>query len=189
MLSFIILLMISPDAGPTLRVFGNGRDTAQQLGMLALAAGLCTMAACIWSPSKGKSWMLVMNGLATSGLGLLLTRGATRPVAFRTIAVLIVVMAVSIGVYELSTARTWRAHLPEEWMLAGAGVVSVGFAAVFLGFVLGWIRLEPSPSAQTFHWLGSYFGFSAICMLGLALGHLRSRPDIHRLDNGALPTA
>src|SRR5579862_9209337 len=35
MLSFIILLMISPDAGPTLRVFGNGRDTAQQLGMLA----------------------------------------------------------------------------------------------------------------------------------------------------------
>jgi hypothetical protein len=48
-------------------------------------------------------------------------------------------------------------------------VVSVGFAVVFLGFVLRWIKLDSSPSAQTFHWLGSYFGFTAICMVGLAL--------------------
>jgi hypothetical protein len=66
----------------------------------------------------------------------------------------------------------------DSWLLTAAGVVAVGFAGVFLGFVFGWIRLDPSPSAQTFHWLGSYFGFSSICMLGLALGYFRRRQPV-----------
>ena len=126
-----------------------------------------------------------LNGLACSGLKLLL--GATRPVAFRSVALFIVVMGASIGVHELVTARTLRGHLVDEWLLAAAGVVSVGFAGVFLGFALGWIRLEPSPSGQTFYWLGTYFGFGAVCLLGLAARQLRPPATIHRISDSALP--
>jgi hypothetical protein len=69
-----------------------------------------------------------------------------------------------------------------------AGVVSVGFAAVFLAFVLRWIKLDPSPSAQTFHWLASYFGFTAICMVGLALRLNGLRVQLHRVSSGKLQT-
>jgi uncharacterized membrane protein HdeD (DUF308 family) len=138
------------------------------LGNFTLAAGTLTIAAGILSLRDGKSWLLVMNGLACSALGLMLSFGASRAVTFRTIALFVVVMAVSIGVYELAMVRTSR-RVAGEWLLGTAGVVSVGFALVFLAFIMSWIKLEPSPSGQTFNWLGSYFGFSAICVLGLAL--------------------
>jgi hypothetical protein len=77
----------------------------------------------------------------------------------------------------------------DEWLLAGAGMVSVGFAGVFLGFVTGWIRLAPSPSGETFYWLGAYFGFSAVSMLGLALGQVRPPASMHGVRTGILPTA
>jgi hypothetical protein len=67
-------------------------------------------------------------------------------------------------------------------------VVSVGFAVVFLGFVLRWIKLDPSPSAQTFNWLGSYFGFTAICMVGLALRRNGLRIHMDRMSSGKLQT-
>jgi hypothetical protein len=48
-----------------------------------------------------------------------------------------------------------------------AGVSSFGFALVFL--LLGrWIKLGPGSHTDLL-WLGLYFGFSAVCMLGLAL--------------------
>ena len=168
----LIFLMGSLDGPPNLRAFIHTKDASSQLGLLALAAGVCTIAASVWGSRKGNSWLLVLNGVACSSLGLLVTlgaTGATRPIAFRTIALVIVIMAMSIGLYELTTARTSRGHLIYEWLLGAAGVVSVGFAVAFLAFVLRWIRLDPSPSAQTFDWLGSYFGFTAICMVGLAL--------------------
>jgi uncharacterized membrane protein HdeD (DUF308 family) len=168
----LIVLMGSPDGSPNLRALIHNRAAFSQLGLLALAAGICTIAASVWGSRKNNSWLLVLNGLACSSLGLLVTLGAigaTRPIAFRTIALVIVIMAMSIGLYELATARTLRGHPIDEWLLGAAGVVSVGFAVAFLAFVLRWIKLDPSPSAQTFHWLGSYFGFTAICMVGLAL--------------------
>ena len=108
--------------------------------------------------------------------------------AFRTIALVIVIMAMSIGLYELATARTLRGHLIDEWLLGAAGVVSVGFAVAFLAFVLRWIKLDPSPSAQTFYWLGSYFGFTAICMVGLALHLNGRRVHIDRVSSRKLQT-
>lgn len=173
MFAFMILFIWSPDGSLTLRTFAHSKSSIEQLGLVALAAGVCTVAAGIWNAREANSWLLVLNGLACSALGIMVDLGATRAITFRSIAVVIAVMAVSIGLYELVAAETLRGHRVDEWLLAAAGVVSVGFAAVFLGFVFRWIRLEPSPSAQTFHWLGSYFGFSAMCMLGLALGHFR----------------
>ncbi len=187
MFSFVILFWLSPDGSPILRSFVTPRDMAPLLGILALAAGAGTIAAAIWKSSKDNPWFLAVNGLACSALGLLIVLGATRPVAFRTLALFIVVMAASIGVYELATARTVRGHLVDEWLLAGAGVISVGFAGVFLGFALGWIRLEPSPSGQTFYWLGSYFAFSALCMLGLAFRQIKPPAAGYTVSDGAMP--
>ena len=187
----LIFLMGSLDGSPNLRAFIHTKDASSQLGLLALAAGVCTIAASVWGSRKGNSWLLLLNGVACSSLGLLVTlgaTGATRPIAFRTIALVIVIMAMTIGLYELTTARTLRGHLIYEWLLGAAGVVSVGFAVAFLAFVLRWIRLDPSPSAQTFNWLGSYFGFTAICMVGLALRLNGLGAQIDRMGGRKLQT-
>jgi len=39
----------------------------------------------------------------------------------------------------------------------------------FFAFVFSWIKLAPGSPGQSWLWLGSYFGFSAVCMLALAL--------------------
>jgi uncharacterized membrane protein HdeD (DUF308 family) len=187
MFSFVILFWLSPDGSPILRSLVAARGMAPLLGILALAAGAGTIAAAIWSSTKGNPWFLALNGLACSALGLLIVLGANRPVAFRTLALFIVVMAGSIGIYELAAARTVRGLLVHGWLLAAAGVVSVGFAGVFLGFALGWIRLEPSPSGQTFYWLGSYFAFSALCMLGLAFRQIKPPAAGYSMSDGAMP--
>jgi hypothetical protein len=185
--SFMILFILSPDGFRTLHPFAHSRSSIERLGLVALAAGVCTLATGIWNAREANSWLLVLNGLACSALGIMVALGASRPISFRSIALAIVVMAVSIGLYELVAAKTLRGHRVDEWLLTAAGVVSVGFAGVFLGFVVGWIRLDPSPSAQTFHWLGGYCGFSSICMLGLALGYFRPPSAIPSLGNNALP--
>ncbi len=130
----LIVLMGSPDGSPNLRTLIHSRAAFSQLGLLAMAAGVCTIAAGVWGSRKDNSWLLVLNGLACSSVGLLVTHGATRPIAFRTIALAIVIMAMSIGLYELATARTLRGHLLDEWLLGAVGVVSVGFAVAFLAF-------------------------------------------------------
>lgn len=184
----LIVLMGSPHGSPILHTLIQNRAAISQLGLLALAAGVCTIAASVWRSRKGNSWLLALNGLACTSLGLLFNLGPTRPITFRTIALVIVTMAMSIGLYELATARTLRGQLIDEWLLGAAGVVSVGFAVVFLGFVLRWIKLDPSPSAQTFNWLGSYFGFTAICMVGLAVRLNGLRVNTDRMSSGKLQT-
>jgi uncharacterized membrane protein HdeD (DUF308 family) len=185
--SFMILFIWSPDGFRTLHTFAHYRSSIEQLGLVALAAGVCTVATGTWNAREANSWLLVLNGLACSVLGTLVVLGASRPITFRSIAIAIVVMAVSIGLYELVAAKTLPGHRVDEWLLTAAGLISIGFAGVFLGFVFGWIRLDPSPSAQTFHWLGSYFGFSSICMLVLALGYFRPRSALPGAGRDALP--
>lgn len=141
--------------------------TMLALGWLTLAAGLCTLAAGLWNLRKGNSWLLVLNGIACSALGALFAFW-TGPLAFRTVALLILAMALSIGAYEFAIARISR-RVSDEWLLGAAGVVSVGFAFAFLALAFGWIKLEPGAPTQSLHWLGSYFAVSAICMLALIL--------------------
>lgn len=80
---------------------------------------------------------------------------------------LIVVMAMSIGIYELVAGRALR-RFANEWVLDAAGVASACFAFAFLAFVFRWIKLDPGAPTQSLHWLGCYFGVSAIGMLVLA---------------------
>jgi hypothetical protein len=166
-ISVIYVVMRETDGPLTLQSW-NG--TIMFAGKLALASGACTIAAGIWRSATGKGWLLVLNGLALGALGLI-QYGLTRfRISFLTIALLIVVMAMSIGIVELVVAQTLRhqRHIADAWFLALAGVASFGFAVAFLGLGLRWIKIEPGSHADLL-WLGSYFGFSAICMLWLAL--------------------
>jgi len=164
------------------------RGTVVLQGELTVAAGVGTLVAGLLRFRKGRSWLIVLNGLACSALGLVFTE-TNGQLAFRTVALLIVAMAMSIGVYELATVRTLRPHVADRWLFGLAGVASVCFALAFCALGLGLVKLQSGP-AQTLHWLGSYFGFTAICMLALAM-HLYSAglPPSGQRTLQALPTS
>jgi hypothetical protein len=173
-----VIYWIMYDTGPAGPLtFHEWNGTAVILSRLALAAGVCTVAAGIWRCAKGKSWLLVLNGLAFSAYGLipLLWRG---PLSFDLFALLLVVMAMTMGILALVIARTLRRYVADEWFFGLAGAGSVGFALAFLALVNRWIQLERRPfHPSVFLWLCFYFGFSAICMLGLALRLHRLGPS------------
>jgi uncharacterized membrane protein HdeD (DUF308 family) len=156
--------------------FHAWNGTVVILGKLILAAGACTIAAGIWRSAKGKCWLLVLNGLALGALGLICIFWTNRRISFLTVALLIILMAMSIGILELATARTLRRqrHVADGWFVGLAGAASVGFALALFALGFRWIKMEPGSHSDLL-WLGSYFGFSAICMLGLGL-RLNSLP-------------
>ena len=177
------LLMQGPDGSLIFREF-MGDGTVRYMGKLALAAGVCTIAAGMWHSRRGKSWLLALNGFALGAFGLFCVFWIPRGrVSFLPFAILFVVMAVSIGIFALGTARTLRRHVPEKWFLGLAGVASMGFALTFCAVGFRWIRLQP---LQYVLWMSSYFGFSAICMLGLGLWLNSLRGAIHRMASSAL---
>jgi uncharacterized membrane protein HdeD (DUF308 family) len=145
-------------------------------GMLALAAGACTVAAGIWNSSKGKWWLLVVDGVVLSVAGVVLI--IADRFSFRTVTHLIVVFAVVVGMVELATAQKLRRHLPDEWLLGFAGIASIAFAVTFL-------LIKPEEPGSMFTWLGSYAGFSAFCMWGVALRLRSLRASIHEMAQSA----
>ncbi len=163
-----IYLIMSETDGPV--TFHSWSGTIVFLGKLALAAGACAIAAGILRSTRGKCWPLILNGLALGALGLIEYGLTGFRISFLTVALLIILMAMSSGVLEFLLARTQRrqGHFTDGWFLALAGVASIGFAAVFFALGFRWIKLEPRSHSDLL-WLGSYFGFSAICMLTLAL--------------------
>jgi uncharacterized membrane protein HdeD (DUF308 family) len=173
-----VIYFIMYDTGPAGPLTSQGWiSMVVLLGRLALAAGACTIAAGIWKCAKRKSWLLVLNGLALGAYGLipLLSRG---PLSFDLFALLVVVMAVTFGILALAIAQTLRRDLVDEWFFGLAGAGSIGFALAFLALVNRWIQLERRPfHPSVFLWLCFYFGFSAVCMLGLALRLHRLGPS------------
>jgi uncharacterized membrane protein HdeD (DUF308 family) len=171
-ISIIYLTMRNTD-GPL--SFHAWNSTVEFLGMLALAAGAFTIAAATLRSRQGKCWLLVLNGFALGALGALQYAFVRFRISFLTIVLLITVMAISMGILELVIARTLRRqrHAPDGWFLGLAAVVSAAFALVFFALGFQWFKVAPGSHLDLL-WLGSYFGFSAICMLGLAL-RLHSR--------------
>ncbi len=163
--SAVNLLMQAPNGTLTLRTFFL-RGTVVFLGSLALGAGACAIAAGIWSFTSGKSLPLVLNGLALSALGLIFMFWKGR-LTFRTVAVLLVAMAITIGVLALVNARSLRRHDADRWFLGLAGAASVGFASMFLALGFRWIKVVHPEMLNV--WMSSYFAFSAACMLWLGL--------------------
>ena len=124
------------------------------LGKLTLAAAACVLAAGLWRGS-GRSWLLVLNGLALATIGVIFNSLFRYRVSFRTIAFLLAVMALSNGLLAL------------QWSLRLAGSVSLGFALALLALSLRWIPL--GSGRLDLIWMGSFFGFSALCLMALVI--------------------
>jgi hypothetical protein len=124
------------------------------LGVLTLAAAACALAAGFWRASTGKSWLLVLNGLALGALGVIFTSLFRYRVSFRTVALLLGVMALTSGLLAL------------QWSRRLAGAASLSFALALFGLALRWIPLG-SAGRPDLIWLGGYFGLSALCMMAL----------------------
>ncbi len=174
--SAAVFLMHNSVESLTLREFAT-KGLIVFLGMLAIAAGGCTIMSGIWSSGHGKWWLLLLDGLAISAAGLILI--LSNSITLRVVTQLLVLLAMIIGLVELASARMLRRHLPDEWFLGVAGGASVAFAVAFL-----WIK--PEEAASAFVWLGYYSGFSAACMLALAFRLRNLRRAIHRMAQGAL---
>lgn len=159
-------------------------------GRVMLAAGACMIVVGAWGARKGGSWFLALNGFALIALGLLFNGVAGFRISLRTIALLMIVMAVSLGLVQLAAAKTMRHlhRLADGRLLALAGVVSVAFAVPFVALGFHWIRIEPGSFPELL-WFGSFFSFSAICMLGMALRLHSLRDFLSSLNGtqGALP--
>jgi hypothetical protein len=167
------LLMLNPDGSLSLRRFGLP-NAVWDMGILALAAGACVIAAGVWCSGRNNSWLLSVHGLALAAFGLIgispLVRG---PLSFRPVSLLFVVMAVGTGAFALGTVRTLRSGAPERWFLSLAGAASIGFAFSFVAVGFAWVRRMPPYFFWI--WMSSYFGFCAIFMLWLA-------PRVHSQD-------
>ena len=148
------------------------------LSKIAVMAGACTIATAIWSFASGKSWMLVLNGLAFTAYGLIPLLWRNSPLSFDVFAVLLIIMAMTFGLFAIAIARNPRRGVADEWFFGLAGAASVGFAFAFLALVMRWIQLERRAfHPSVFLWLCVYFGFSSICMLGMALRQQRLGPS------------
>jgi uncharacterized membrane protein HdeD (DUF308 family) len=159
------LLMRNPDGSTIMREFA-GVHAVRDMGILAVAAGACAIAAGVWNSGREDSWLLSLHGFALGGFGLIAVSPIVRgPLSFRPVSVLFAVMAVSIGAYALTTARGLRPGASKQWF-STMGAASIGFAFSFLAVGFKLVRLGP-PSAF-FVWMSSYFGFCAIFMLWLA---------------------
>ena len=166
MLAAVNLLMLPSGESLSLRRFAL-LDAVWDMGILALAAGACAIAAGLWNSGRYNSWLLSLHGFALGAFGLIsispLVRG---PLSFRPVSLLFVVMAVSVGVFALGPAHALRSGAPRRWFRSVAGATSIGFAFSFIAVGFDWVRLGPH---SFWIWMSSYFGFCAIFMLWLAL--------------------
>jgi hypothetical protein len=173
---------------------GNGFHASKDvifLGELTIAVGACTIVAGVWRPATGSCWLLVLNGLALVALGLIFSTLFGSRIRFRTVAMLIILMAMSMALLELAAMRNlWRRRdVVDGWLLAIAGAGSLGFAVAFFALGFGWVKIQPG-SFPDLLWLGSYFAFSALCILGtgLRLDALRAVIDSPPAASGDSPS-
>ena len=112
------LLMRNPDGSTILREFA-GRSAVQDMGILAVAAGACAIAAGVWNSGREASWLLSLHGFALGGFGLIAVSPIVRgPLSFRPVSVLFAVMAVSIGGSKIVHQCARRLS---TWMMRRAG--------------------------------------------------------------------
>ncbi|MBV8896403.1 MAG: hypothetical protein JO051_07820 [Acidobacteriaceae bacterium] len=165
MYSFFSFMMEDPDGSVTLRKFA-ARGTVIFIGKFALAAGVCALAAGIWNFRKHTSWLLMLHGIALSAYGLMSIFWRGR-LTFLPIALLFVVMALSIAAFLLANLRSLQQRALERWTFTVTAAVAIGFALAFLSFGFRLLRFQQPGSY--FLWVGSFFAFTAVAMVVIAL--------------------
>lgn len=148
-------------------------------GLLALLAGLCTIAAAIRGAGREKSFLLLWDGIAICIAGGVILLAPRLDLTFLVHGV--AVWAIAVGMLELLLARTLRRHIPDEWSLALAGTVSFLLGAYFLA-------AHVTEPISMLRWLGVYAAFSAVAILVLASRLHALRASVHALAKHPAPT-
>jgi uncharacterized membrane protein HdeD (DUF308 family) len=122
---------------------------------------------------RSRAW-LVVEGIAGVGIGIItfIWPQATTLVLLWLIAA----WAIVTGVIEIVAAVRLRREIRGEWLLALAGVLSVGFGLL--------LAIWPAAGALTLIVLiGAYAIVFGAVLIGLAMRLRRMRPDAARLDS------
>jgi uncharacterized membrane protein HdeD (DUF308 family) len=142
-------------------------DAVWDMGLLALAAGACAIAAGLWSAGKEHSWLLSLHGLALAVYGAVIISFLGKgTLSFRPLSLLLTAMAASLGAFALKTARAQRRITRERWFPVAAGAASIAFAFSFT--VVGFLRMIRLENTLLWSWMSSYFVLCAMFMLWLA---------------------
>lgn len=180
-----IFFFIQGAFGPL--TFHDWGATVVRSGELMVAACVISIAVGLFITS-GTGWLLVLNGLALGGLGVVNSYLARRyRISILTVMLLVIVMAISMGLLEWIAGRALvhRHRAADGWIFSAAGIISIAFALPFLALGLQWIRLGPGSRLDAL-WLGLYFGFAAISTVALAL-RLHARGGSESSPIGPLP--
>src|SRR6266704_1102646 len=99
-------------------------------GLLAVCAGICTIAAAFRGAGSDKSHLLLWDGIViciAGGAVLLVPR-----LDLRWLVYIVAASAIGVGILELLLARALRRHILDEWLLVLAGAGSLCLGAYFL---------------------------------------------------------
>jgi uncharacterized membrane protein HdeD (DUF308 family) len=149
-------------------------------GLLAMSAGICTIAASIRGAGHEKSLLLLGDGIAIFIAGAIILLAPRLDLMWLVYG--IAVWAIVVAILELLLARTLRRHIPDEWFLALAGAGSFCLGAYFL------LVARTTEAISMLRWLGVYAGFSALTILGLAFRLHALRASVHELAKHTAPT-
>jgi uncharacterized membrane protein HdeD (DUF308 family) len=147
-------------------------------GLLAIAAGVCTIVAAVRGPGGEKWWLLLWDGVAVCVFGIIVLLAPKLDLIW--LARMLAAAALLIGVMELVLARTLRRHVPDEWFLAVSGAASFCFG---LYLFLFWTE----EATAILRWLAVYAAFSGLAILGLAVRLRMLRTTVHELAAHSLP--
>jgi uncharacterized membrane protein HdeD (DUF308 family) len=129
-------------------------------GAFVLVDGVTSIAAAIRGGTMTPRWWLAVVGLSGIAAGILaiVWPGMTALILITFIGVWSIVR----GVFEIVGAIRLRQHIDNEWMLVGAGLLSVIFGIAVL--------VAPGAGALALAWLiGVYAVASGLMLVGLAL--------------------
>lgn len=145
-------------------------------GLLAIAAGVCTIVAGVRGASAEKWWLLLWDGVAVCAFGAVVLLAPELDLTW--LARLLAGCAAVIGTVELVLARTLRRHIPDEWFLAVSGAASLCFGLYLFLF-------ETQEANTILRWLAAYTAFSGLAILALAFRLRGLRASIHELAEHA----
>ncbi len=154
--------------------------TVVVFGVLAFAAGACTIVAAVRGAEHHERWLpLLFDGVVVCLGGAVILAAPRLDLIW--LARIVAALAIVAGVMELLVVRRLRRHIQDEWFLALAGIASFGFGLYLL---FAWNR----ETTTMLRWLAAYAGFSAIAILAVAYRLRALRGSVHALA-GREPSA
>src|SRR4051812_36110271 len=127
-------------------------------GVYAFADGVLAIAAAIRRRSEERWWMLLLAGIA--GIVVALIALAMPGITAIALIYVIAVRAIVVGALEITAAVRLRKVIDGEWMMALAGIASILFGVLILGY-------PASGALAVLLWIGTYSIIIGAVLIGL----------------------